>query len=152
MLRFLSMLLVLGLSACASSEPRMAWIRVDGQTLNGNPALSQQIEVDQTICSGEGAKAELNSSTPEGSFTGFTGPTARQIRAKDGYEVFTGCMAAKGYVAVREDQAEAKRQEFATVAAAKQAQEAAQAPPPPPPAPKKPRKTPPRPDAATPGK
>lgn len=149
MFRFLSISLVLSLAACAS-VPKMAWVRTDGQGFADNPALSQQADVDGTICSGEGAKAELNSSTPEGSYTTFTGPTARQVRAMDGYKVLTACMAAKGYVSVPEDQAEAKRQEFATVEAAKQAQAAAQAPPPPPP--KKHQKTPPRSSAVTPTK
>lgn len=144
MLRFLSILLLLGLAACAS-EPKMAWVRTDGQSFAGNPALSQQAEIDNTICSGEGAKAELASSTPEGSFTGFTGPTARQIRARDGYQMHMACMAGRGYVSVPEAQAEAKRLEFAAVTAAKQAEEAARTPPPPPP--KKSRKTPPRTDA-----
>jgi hypothetical protein len=77
--------LLVALSGCASEQTRA--IRLDGQTIKGNPALERQLEVDNTICQGEVAKADSVS----------TAPAARRFQA--GADIFAGCMAQRGYVA-----------------------------------------------------
>ena len=69
---------------CGCSDNRVVFRRVDGQRMAGNPALTQQQEVDMAICNGEMAKADI-----------------RGAYARDGYKtVFLGCMAQRGYLEV----------------------------------------------------
>jgi hypothetical protein len=105
----------------------MAWVRTDGQRMADNPVLLQQGQIDRTICLGEREKADLSGvNVTRG---GLVGIVAAQNRSDAADAVAQGCMAEKGYVFVPEDQAEAQRQQFASVAAMKQAQQTAQAPP-----------------------
>ena len=71
-------------------QPQMVWLRLDGQRGTENPVLAQQFETDRTACLG----ATQQANEPVGAV------------AKD-------CMAAKGYIQVPEDQAEAKSQQLA---------------------------------------
>ena len=81
------------LSGCVttSTVPEMAWVRTDGRKIADDPALLQQGKSDIAACD-----ANLDSGTPTAS--------AR------------GCMAQKGYVLVRRDQAEDVRAAYAAAA------------------------------------
>jgi hypothetical protein len=46
-------------SGCAA-QPNIVWLRTDGQRMTGNAALSQQLDVDKTVCQGEGQKANMS--------------------------------------------------------------------------------------------
>jgi hypothetical protein len=118
----------LALSACASQT---IYLRADGQSIRGDPVMQQQFEMDRTVCQGEMNKADLSGVTFTGG--GLAGAFAAAGRAQEAGQVGQGCMAAKGYVLVREDQAAAKQQELAAIAAEKARREAAAAAPPPPP-------------------
>jgi hypothetical protein len=98
MLRLAAILLAsAALGGCAfessQPQPKMVWLRLDGQRGAGNPILTQQFETDRTACLG---------TTQQGNDPS----QAVDAVAKD-------CMAAKGYIQVPEDQAEAKSQELA---------------------------------------
>jgi hypothetical protein len=113
--------LVIVLSGCASA-PKMAWVRTDGQSLKTDPVLVQQFEIDRTICQGELQKANLSGVVIDDG--DVYSAVARQNRSIAASQVRSGCMAEKGYIQTPEDQAEAKRQEFAAVAAEKARREA----------------------------
>jgi hypothetical protein len=124
---FLTVAVGLALSACAQT----IYLRADGQSIRGDPVMQQQFEMDRTVCQGEMNKADLSGVTFTGG--GLAGAFAAAGRAQEAGQVGQGCMAAKGYVLVREDQAAAKQQELAAIAAEKARREAAAAAPPPPP-------------------
>jgi hypothetical protein len=110
------------LSACAQ-QPKTIWIRADGKRAAGDTVLVHQFEMDRTICLGERQKANLSGVTvANGSMAGVV---AAQQRADAADQVAAGCMAEKGYVLVREDEADAKSQEFAAVEAEKARRDAA---------------------------
>ena len=89
--------ILLALAGCAielsQPQPKMVWLRLDGQRGAGNPVLTRQFETDRTTCLGTAQQ-------------GIDQSQAVDPVAKD-------CMAAKGYIQVPEDQAEAKLQELA---------------------------------------
>jgi hypothetical protein len=85
---FLAMLGLLSGCVTTSIVPEMAWVRTDGRKIADDPALLQQGKSDIAACD-----ANLDSGTPTAS--------AR------------GCMAQKGYVLVRRDQAEDVRAAYA---------------------------------------
>lgn len=72
----------IGLANCGH-QPAMSWVRSD----NG-PVVPTQIEADQTACRGEVQKARLAGNEQPGWLS--------KLQAHD--DVFTGCMAEKGYV------------------------------------------------------
>jgi hypothetical protein len=112
----------------------MVWLRADGVAPGADPVLNQQFEMDRTICNGDMQKANLSGVTFAGG--GLVGVAAANNRNAAMGQVGQGCMAEKGYVIVRVDQAGAKSQELAAIAAEKARREAAAAaaaaPPPPP--------------------
>jgi hypothetical protein len=71
------------LSACAA-QSKMIWVRADGKRGAADPILVRQFEADRSACT-EGGADQINEM----------------------------CMSRRGYVLVREDQAEAKRVELA---------------------------------------
>lgn len=93
------------LAGCAyelsQPQPKMVWLRLDGQRGAGNPFLTKQFETDRTACLGTTQQGNEPSQ-------------AVDAVAKD-------CMAAKGYIQVAEDQAEAKSQELVATNAQRQA-------------------------------
>jgi hypothetical protein len=101
----------------------------DGRAPGSDPVLHQQFEMDRTVCNGETQKADLSGVTFTGG--GLAGALAAVQRSEEAGQVGQGCMASKGYVLVREDQAGAKQQELAAIAAEKARREAAAAAPPP---------------------
>jgi uncharacterized lipoprotein YajG len=125
--RFHSVILALVLTGCATA-PKMLWLRTDGQPAASDPVLAQQFQIDKTVCLGEREKADLSGVTVTQG--GLVGIAAAQNRANAADAVGQGCMAEKGYILVREDQAAAKSEELASVAAEKARREAAAAAPP----------------------
>jgi hypothetical protein len=106
MLRLGGVLIVsAALASCAfelsQPQPKMVWLRLDGQRGAGNPVLTQQFETDRTACLGTTQQSDELSQ-------------AVDAVARD-------CMAAKGYIQVPEDQAEAKSRELAAANAQRQA-------------------------------
>lgn len=118
--------LCVALGGCAAA-PKMGWVRVDGQSARENPVLATQFEVDTTSCLGERNKAALSGATVAGG--GIAGAMAAADRSNAADTVARGCMAEKGYLLIKEDEAEAKRAELAIVADLKKQQEAAAAAP-----------------------
>jgi hypothetical protein len=90
--------MALVLIACAQ-QPKTVWLRVDGQRGAGNPVLSQQYEMDRTICTAAAGQVER------------------------------GCMAEKGYVLVNEEDAAAKAAELRAIDAEKKRQAVASSAP-----------------------
>jgi hypothetical protein len=78
------------LSGCVTTStiPQLAWVRTDGRKIADDPALLQQGQADIAACS-----ANLDVGSPT--------------------EAARGCMAQKGYVLVRRDQAEDVRAAYA---------------------------------------
>jgi len=60
--------------------------RIDGQIIKGNPALERQLEIDNTICQGQVAKADSASAAPA------------LRRSQAAADIFAGCMAERGYL------------------------------------------------------
>ncbi|MGO4513722.1 hypothetical protein CT676_38265 [Bradyrhizobium sp. MOS001] len=114
--------LCVALGGCAAA-PKMGWVRVDGQSARENPVLTTQFEVDRTSCLGERNKAALSGVTV--AVGGLAGAIAAQERTNAADTVGQGCMAEKGYLLVKEEEADAKRAELARVAELKKQQEAA---------------------------
>lgn len=125
-MRVFGIVLCVALGGCAAA-PKMVWLRVDGQTVRENPVLQTQAEIDGTSCLGERNKAALSGVTVAGG--GIAGALAAAERTNAADTVARGCMAEKGYLLVREDEADAKRAELARVAELKKQQEAAAAAP-----------------------
>lgn len=122
MRRFGVVALCVVLGGCAAA-PKMGWVRVDGQSSRENPILQTQFEVDRTACVGERNKAALSGVTVAGG--GIAGAVAAVDRSNAADTVGQGCMAEKGYLLVKEEEADAKRSELARVAELKKQQEAA---------------------------
>ncbi|MGA2056619.1 MAG: hypothetical protein ABSG88_15055 [Bradyrhizobium sp.] len=123
------------LVGCAQ-QPKMLWLRADGQRASDDPALRTQYELDSTSCLGERNKANLSGVTfANGSLAGLA---AAQNRSDAADTVQRGCMAEKGYLFVPEDQAPAKQAELAAIAQQKRQQELAAAAPAPTPPKRKP--------------
>lgn len=120
----LSAALCCALGGCAAA-PKMVWVRVDGQPAKDNPVLRTQYEVDATACLGERNKAALSGVT----FTsgGIAGAVAAVERSDAADTVARGCMAEKGYLLVKEEEAAQKGAELAAIAEQKRQQEAAAA-------------------------
>jgi hypothetical protein len=116
----------LAMSGCATA-PKMLWLRADGQPAANDPVLTQQFQMDKTICLGQREKADLSGVTVTQG--GFAGIVAAQNRTNAADAVAQGCMAEKGYVLVREDEVAEKQQELAAIAAEKARREAASAAP-----------------------
>lgn len=113
--------LALLLAACATKPPPL-WLRTDGQSVANDPVLTQQFQIDRTVCLGERERADLSGVTYTGG--GLAGVVAAQNRSNAADAVAQGCMAEKGYLLVPADQAEAKKQELAAIAAEKARREA----------------------------
>jgi uncharacterized lipoprotein YajG len=123
------------LCGCAS-QPKMLWLRADGQRALDDPSLRTQYELDSTSCLGERNKANLSGVTFTGG--GLSSIAAAADRSNAADTVQRGCMAEKGYLLVPEDQAPQKQAELASIAQQKRQQEAAATAPTVPPA--KPKK------------
>lgn len=97
------------LAGCAQ-QPKVVWLRTDGQLTRNNPALATQFEVDKTVCEGETQKANLSGAQ---FCRGFGDCLAQSIERNQGMAtVARGCMAQRGYMLVPEAEAEAKAAEL----------------------------------------
>jgi hypothetical protein len=117
-------------AGCATQPPpRMVWIRTDGQGTS-DPVRAQQFEIDRMVCNGDTSKAGLAGLNPVTPYKGGYSVSVDAERTALSNNVMHGCMADKGYVLVREDEAEARTAQFAAVAAEKVRREAAVKQPP----------------------
>lgn len=78
---------------CASSGIS-GWSRIDGRAED-----PQQLAADQTVCRGEMDKAGLSSNREPRFTIGQSGIVSERRAAMT--SVFEGCMAQRGYVAIR---------------------------------------------------
>lgn len=115
-----------GVLAACTTAPPPAFVRTDGRAITTNPVLSQQFQVDKTVCLGNREKADLSGVTVSGG--GLGGAIAAQNRSQAADAVFVGCMAEKGYMLTTADKAEEVAAENAAIAAQSQKQTVAQAP------------------------
>jgi len=105
---------------CAGTINSVA-IRTDGQPIAGNPVLQHAYETDEAICRSEMQEASMSGSTfSNGSLASLVNQMERQDLAT---EALRRCLAQKGYVIVRQDEAAAKSAEFQTVAEAARQQQ-----------------------------
>jgi hypothetical protein len=113
------------LASCATAPPPM-FVRTDGRSIKTDAVLSQQFQLDKTVCLGNREKADLSGVTL--SRGGFAGAIAAQNRSQAADAVFVGCMAEKGYMLTTADKADELAAENAAVAAQSQRQTVAQMP------------------------
>jgi hypothetical protein len=109
MKRGITMALAVLLAGCAA-QPKPVFIRLDGQSIAGNPVLAQQFEIDKTICEGDTQKANMAGvnlcrGTVDCLYAGIE-------RNNQMLSVAKGCMAQHGYMLVAEEEAEAKKAEL----------------------------------------
>jgi hypothetical protein len=94
-MKSLCLVVCLMLMGCAS-EPRKFWTRSDG-----GPVIARQFEVDRTICRGESQKANASGTVIAGG-GGLAGALAGAAAAENRNEalgdVYSGCMAQRGYL------------------------------------------------------
>jgi hypothetical protein len=107
------------LCAGCTTQPKMLWMRADGQRITGNPALSQQVELDETVCAGEASKADMSGTVIDRG--GIAGAVNDVRRGQESLSVTRGCMAQRGYVLIPADQADERLTEAAAVHAAPKA-------------------------------
>lgn len=113
------------LAACTTAPPPL-FVRTDGRSIKTDPVLSQQFQVDKTVCLGNREKADLSGVTVSGG--GLAGAIALQNRSQAADAVFVGCMAEKGYMLTTAEKAEEVAAENAAITAQSQRQAVAQAP------------------------
>jgi hypothetical protein len=83
----LMLVLVLGACATPSQQPQMLWHRTDGRSMQSDPALLKQGEIDRTVCDGE--RLKVLTANPQNNV---------DDRQNAAFEVMKGCMAQRGYV------------------------------------------------------
>jgi hypothetical protein len=112
-------------TGCATTPPPM-FVRTDGRSINTDPVLSQQFQLDKTVCLGNREKADLSGVSVSGG--GLAGAIAAENRSQAADAVFVGCMAEKGYMLTTADRADELAAENAALAAQSHRQTVAQAP------------------------
>jgi len=87
-------------TGCATKPSTvMVWARTDGQAITGNAALTQQYDVDRTVCVGEVQKANVSDFTFA---SNDISAMVAQIEANQAASIiYRGCMASRGYLKVR---------------------------------------------------
>lgn len=83
----LVLVLVLGACTTPSQQPQMLWHRIDGRSMQADPVLLKQGEVDRTACDGERQKVLTANPQNNG-----------DDRQNAAFEVMKGCMAKRGYM------------------------------------------------------
>jgi hypothetical protein len=78
--------LSIAVAGCATAPPPPVWVKVDGT----NPS-PQQFEIDSKVCRGESQKANASGTMP----STLIGAAIRKDALED---VYSGCMAQKGYL------------------------------------------------------
>jgi hypothetical protein len=109
------LILSTALAGCAANT---AYIRTDGQDVAGDAVLVQQFEIDQTICMGEMQKANVSSMRFDRG-----GRVGAAERSNTVGQIAQGCMAKKGYILVKENEAPARMVEYAAIAEVKKKRE-----------------------------
>jgi len=103
--------LVLAGCQTTAEQPQRGWVRVDGRPMIGNPQLTQQLQIDQTICLGETSKAA--SGMQPVYWRGIGGAIQAQMIENQRTDMLTnvakGCMAEKGYMLMTAEEAAAFR-------------------------------------------
>jgi hypothetical protein len=117
MIRILLATMGVGVLLGGCADPvRSVVLRSDGQPISANPALMHAYNMDEAVCMGEVQKARLSGVTFS---NGSMAAIADQMDRKDAAAtVLRGCLAQKGYLIVREDEAERKGAELRSIAAA----------------------------------
>lgn len=77
------------LAGCATAP--VTWVRADG-----NAPTAEQLTLDRTICQGEMQKSNLTNTVKGGVAFDANGVYDPKTRALS--QVFTGCMAQRGYI------------------------------------------------------
>jgi hypothetical protein len=106
-------LAAVSLVGCAQ-QPKQVFIRTDGQSIKGNAALEHQYQIDATVCEGDMQKA--NMSGTQFCRGAVDCAVAGAVRGEQAMTVGKGCMAQRGYMAVLETEADAKKEEFRGIA------------------------------------
>lgn len=118
-----SVALAMVLAGCAAQQ--LAYVRTDGQRIKTDPVMEQQFQIDAAICNGEMQKANVSGVTFTGG--GIAGAVAAANRSNAVGQVAQGCMAQKGYVVVKQEEADAKIAQFAAINEEKKRREQADA-------------------------
>ena len=96
------------LAGCATApQDPLVFIRTDGQEIRGNAALTQQAQVDSTICAGQTQQSAVGMPiiyTGTGLAGALEGAAVNSQRQSALGDVARGCMAQKGYIQVHESQ------------------------------------------------
>ena len=112
-------LLFLTLGGCATApKVQMSWMRIDGQRQKGNPALTQELQINHIACLGDRQKATLSGVTLSSS--SFMAEIAAAQRSESADAVLIGCMADRGYLWVPVENVEAQLAAAAEVYAQRQ--------------------------------
>jgi hypothetical protein len=96
--------LALALAGCQSTQN--VWLRTDGRRATSSPQLSQQFDLDATVCQGERQKASM--SGVQLNSGGLMGVAEAMERGQAADDVTKGCMAQRGYLLVPREVAEAR--------------------------------------------
>jgi hypothetical protein len=108
--------LAVGIVGCAG-QMQMSWIRADGVPSSGDSRLTREFDTAKAACLGVQPSAP-GTKSGGGDLALDTSETAR------------ACMADRGFVLVRANEADAKAAELRAIAEKKRAEEAPAAPPP----------------------
>ena len=117
----LGFLVVLAGCATVPQDP-LIFIRTDGQEIRGNTALTQQAQVDSTICAGQTQQSAVGMPivyTGTGLAGALEGAAVNSQRQSALGDVARGCMAQKGYIQVHESQKDEQLAEFRKTAGAR---------------------------------
>jgi hypothetical protein len=128
--RILPLLVCMAIVFGGCAEPiKSVVIRSDGQSMADNPVLRHAYTTDELVCIGEMQKASLSGVTVTGG-GGLANYIAQSDRNSAANAVLRGCLAQRGYVIVREDEAAAKTAEYRALAeaAARQQQASSRSP------------------------
>src|SRR5262245_36856025 len=99
-----AIVLAVSISGCAT--PQMAWLRIDGMRAKGDRDRSRQFETDTNA-----GLSDIERSAAPGSAPGADADKTSTVS-----EPCRACMSGKGYVLVREDEADAKAAELRAAA------------------------------------
>ncbi len=111
----------IALTACQTAAPQddLIYLRTDGVSQVGRPDLLQQFEIDRTVCVGETQKAAVGAPVvySNGSLVSeISAASVNQQKSDALNDVLKGCMAQKGYIAVKKSEAAATAQRLRATA------------------------------------
>jgi hypothetical protein len=100
---------LLALAGCTQTAANK-WVRTDGQSVFASTTLTQQFEIDRTICNGEIERARMAGPIVGGTMADRISAGIEQDRSA--MIIARGCMAQRGYVLVPEAEVASKQAEF----------------------------------------